>query len=142
MLTRNRNLTEGFFISLLPPHNSYKDEQTNHHDDNYFCHKIKTTLFPAGTLSANTGQKNVWATCWRCFYQLSSSTNSVTIIHQFFLRIHFDAKMFNLSQVCVMAHMDWDFQAYLPVISCMEVFDDNREATIFERYFPVFLTPA
>ena len=50
--------------------------------------------------------------------------------------------MFNLSQVCVMAHMDWDFQAYLPVISCMEVFDDNREAIIFERYFPVFLTPA
>ena len=86
MLTRNRNLTEGFFISLLPPHNSYKDEQTNHHDDNYFCQKIKTTLFPAGTLSANTGQKNVWATCWRCFYQLSSSTNSVTIIHRFFCK--------------------------------------------------------
>ena len=70
------------FLPLL--HNSYKDEQTNHDDDNYFCHKIKTTLFPAGTLSANTGQKNVWATCWRCFYQLSSSTNSVTIIHRFF----------------------------------------------------------
>ena len=63
---------------------------------------------------------------------------SVILIHQqchhhpsFFLQTDFDAKMFNLSQVCVMAHMDWDFQAYLPVISCMEVFDDNREATIF-----------
>ena len=26
------------------------------------------------------------------------------------------------SQVCTMAHMNWDFQTYLPVIACMEVF--------------------
>ena len=92
MLTRNRNLTEGSSIS--PPHNSYKDELTNHHNDNYFCQKIKTTLFPAGTLSANTGQKNVWATCWRCFYQLSSSTRQQCHHHpSIFLQIDFDAKM-------------------------------------------------
>ena len=42
--------------------------------------------------------------------------------------------------------MDWDFQAYLPVISCMEVSGNNREAThnyhLLERYLPAFLTPA
>jgi len=35
----------------------------------------------------------------------------------------------NLLEVCVMAHMDWDFQAYLPVISCMEGADNPVTAT-------------
>jgi len=30
----------------------------------------------------------------------------------------------NLLEVCTMAHMDWDFQTYLPVISCMEGADN------------------
>merc|ERR1712012_1523397 len=35
----------------------------------------------------------------------------------------------NLLEVCVMAHMDWDFQGYLPVISCMEGADNPVTAT-------------
>jgi len=34
----------------------------------------------------------------------------------------------NLLEVCVMAHLDWDFNSYLPVISCMEGADNPVEA--------------
>jgi len=34
----------------------------------------------------------------------------------------------NLLEVCVMAHTDWDFNHYLPIISCMEGADNPVEA--------------
>ena len=73
MLTRNRNLTEGSSIS--PPHNSNKDEQTNHHNDNYFCRKNQNNSVPSWDFECQHGSKE-------CVGNLLEVFLSVILIHQ------------------------------------------------------------